>query len=178
MGLGERNGLAATEQVLAALAYRPESLGDRLPTVANLWQTVPNLRAITAIARYVSEATAVPLKVSDPIVGTGMNIQSTGTAFVAPHLFQPFDPEVVLGVRPQLMLTQLASHRLVTAYAAERGYRLTPQQADIALTWLKAYAFRRGSAVIPADAFISFLAGLCALDSAAHITGLSVAAGV
>lgn len=164
LGLGERNGLAATEQVLAALAYQPESCAARLPGVARLWHVPPDLRGVTAVAHLVSAATGIPLKVSDPIVGTGINTRSTGTAFVAPHLFQPFDPDAVLGVPPRIVLTQLASHRVVAAYAAERGYHLTPRQADAALTWVKAYAFRQGSAVVPEDAVVAFLAGLCALD--------------
>jgi 2-isopropylmalate synthase len=167
LGLGERNGLAATEQVLASLAYQPERLSERLPGVHDLWQSVPELRGVAAIARQVSAATGVPLKVTDPIVGSGINVRATGTAFVAPEHFQPFDPATVLSIPPSTLLTQLASHRLVVAYAAEIGYALTVKQADTALQWVKSYAYRHGTSIIPREVFSLFLEGL-------HAQGVSV----
>jgi 2-isopropylmalate synthase len=166
LGLGERNGLAATEQLLASLAYRPDTLPARLSGVRHLWKTVPDLRGIIPIARQVSETTRVPLKVTDPIVGSGINVRATGTAFVAPRHFQPFDPAEVLGVPPRTRLTQLASHRLVSAYAAELGYHLTPEQADAALQWVKSYAYRRGISVVSQEVFLLFLEGLYAASAA------------
>jgi 2-isopropylmalate synthase len=160
LGLGERNGLAATEQVLASLAYQPESLTERLPGVQDLWETVPDLRGLPTIARQVSAATGVPLKVTDPIVGTGINVRATGTAFVAPEHFQPFDPALVLGIPPKIRLTQLASHRLVGALAAELGHPLTVEQASTALQWVKSYTYQHGTSVIPREVFTVFLEGL------------------
>lgn len=160
LGLGERNGLAATEQILASLAYQPDRFNDRLPGVGKIWKTVPDLRGVTPIARHVSEVTGVPLKVTDPIVGTGINVRATGTAFVAPGHFQPFDPAVLLGVPPRMRLTQLASHRLVSAYATELGHTLTAEQANTALQWVKSYAYRQGTSVIPREVFSLFLEGL------------------
>jgi hypothetical protein len=46
----------------------------------------------------VSEYTGVDLKVTDPIVGTGVNSISTGTPFVDTKSFQPFDPKAVLDI--------------------------------------------------------------------------------
>ncbi|WP_260149013.1 hypothetical protein [Streptomyces sp. PanSC9] len=62
-----------------------------LETQADLWWTPPDLTRLPGIARMVSETSGVPLTVTTPIVGTGVGTISTGTPFVHPELFQPFD---------------------------------------------------------------------------------------
>ncbi|MCZ9337162.1 2-isopropylmalate synthase, partial [Streptomyces sp. TRM76130] len=72
---------------------------------AEPWWTAPDLTRLPAIARMVSEETEVPLSVTTPIVGTGVGTISTGTPFVHPQLFQPYDPTRVLGIQPKILLT-------------------------------------------------------------------------
>ena len=160
LGLGERNGLAPTEQLLFALGYQADTLEQRLPGVRDLWWTVPSTLGIVPLARQISEWAEVPLKSTDAVVGTGMNVRATGTAFIAPQFFRPFDPEQVLGVGPQVVLTQLASARIVTAVALELGYTLSPEQARAAVQWVKHRAFSRSTSVVPREEFEIFLAGM------------------
>jgi 2-isopropylmalate synthase len=164
LGLAERNGLGPTEQLLFALTYQPEKLPERLGVTEPLWFTPPDLRGLNPLAHTVSEYTGVPLKITDPIVGTSINTVSTGSAFVAPHLFQPFDAEEVLGVPPKVILTHLASARVITSVATELGYTLSEPQVNAAMRWVKSEAYKRGEAVLPKAEFASFLAGLTAIE--------------
>ncbi len=164
LGLGERNGLPPTEQMLFALGHEPEHLATRLGYENNFWLTPPDLKQIVPLARQVSQITGVPLKITDPIVGTSLNTISTGTPFIAPQLFQPFDPEAVLGVPRQVVLTQLASHRVITAAAEQLGYELNDEQINIAMGWVKSQAYKQESAIISPEKFAIFLEGLLALS--------------
>ncbi|MFD9378692.1 2-isopropylmalate synthase [Streptomyces sp. NPDC059999] len=168
LGIAERSGMVATEQLLFLLAQRPEMAGQ-LPAEDpsgesgggdGPWWTEPDLRRLPEIARMVSAATGVPLSVTTPIVGTGVGSISTGTPFVHPGLFQPFDPEALLGIEPRVVLTQLASARVVTAVAARLGYALDSAQARAAMGWVKAVAFRTGRAMVDETAFAAYLDGL------------------
>lgn len=160
LGLAERSGLAATEQLLFLLAHDPQRaarlLGDDTPA----WWTVPDLTALPRLARMVAAETGVPLSVTTPVVGTGVGTISTGTPFVHPRLFQPFDPEELLGIAPSVVLTQLASLRVVRAVAARLGHELDDQQARAALAWVKSRAYRTGRAVVEDAAFAAYLVGL------------------
>ncbi len=157
LGIAERAGMAATEQVLFLLARHGR---DLLGEEADLWWTAPDLTRLPPIARTVSEGTGVPLGVTAPIVGTGVGTISTGTPFVHPGLFQPYDPAEVLGVEPRVLLTHLASARVVTAVAARLGHRLDPDRTAAAMRWAKSRAFRTSTAVIDDTAFAAYLDGL------------------
>ena len=163
LGLAERTGLAATEQVLFALSHKTEALAKWLGFEQPLWRTAPDLKQLVPLAQQVSQITGVPLKVTDPIVGSGVNSISTGTPFTAPALFHPFNPQEVLGVPSQIVLTHLASLRVVSAVAEELGFELNRAQAAIALSWVKREAYQRNQAVVPRPEFASFLMGLTAL---------------
>ncbi|MFH9728567.1 hypothetical protein ACH4M4_37320 [Streptomyces sp. NPDC017254] len=102
----------------------------------------------------------VPLTVTTPIVGTGVGSISTGTPFVHPALFQPFDPEEVLDIPPRVVLTHLASARVVTAVATRLGHALDADRNRAAMTWVKERAYRTGRAVIDDTAFADYLDGL------------------
>ncbi|MEZ3177488.1 2-isopropylmalate synthase [Streptomyces pimonensis] len=157
LGIAERAGMVATEQLLFLLArHGQEFLGaDAAP-----WWTAPDLTRLPTIARLVAEETGVPLSVTTPIVGTGVGTISTGTPFVHPQLFQPYDPTQVLGIQPKVLLTQLASARVITAAADRLGHRLDREQTRAAMTWVKTRAFRTGRAVVDDDAFADYLDGL------------------
>lgn len=157
LGIAERAGMVATEQLLFLLTrHGQEFLGaDAAP-----WWTLPDLARLPGIARMVAEETGVPLSVTTPIVGTGVGTISTGTPFVHPQLFQPYDPVDVLGMEPRVLLTQLASARVVTAVAERLGHRLDREQTRAAMAWAKTRAFRTGQAVIDDAAFADYLDGL------------------
>ncbi|MFJ3671463.1 2-isopropylmalate synthase [Streptomyces sp. NPDC090106] len=160
LGIAERAGMVATEQLLLLLALHHREL---LRPEADLWWTAPDLTHVPGIAADVSRETGVPLTVTTPVVGTGVGTISTGTPFVHPQLFQPYDPAEVLGTRPQVLLTQLASARVVTAVAARLGHTLEREQTTAAMDWAKRRAFRTGQAVIDDDVFAAYLDGLASL---------------
>ncbi|MEU7025734.1 hypothetical protein AB0A60_03480 [Streptomyces sp. NPDC046275] len=157
LGIAERAGMTATEQLLFLLARHGDEL---LGAGATPWWTAPDLTRLPKIARRVSEETGVPLGVTTPIVGTGVGTISTGTPFVHPRLFQPYDPAEVLGIEPEVLLTQMASARVVTAVADRLGHRLDPEQTRAAMAWAKTRAFRTSTAVVDDTAFAAYLDGL------------------
>ncbi|MET8623826.1 2-isopropylmalate synthase [Kitasatospora sp. NPDC004669] len=160
LGIAERSGMVATEQLLFLLAHRPELAAQILGPGADAWWTAPDLPRLPGIARMVSEEIGVPLTVTTPIVGDGVGTISTGTPFVHPRLFQPFDPQELLGIAPSVVLTHLASTRVVTVVAARHGHHLDDAQAKAAMRWVKTRAYRTGRAVVPDDAFAAYLDGL------------------
>ena len=166
LGLAERCGLATTEQLLFALSYAPQRIVELLGCARDLWLTPPNLTCLNPIAQRVSEITGTPLKITDPVVGTSINTISTGTPFVSPDAFQPFDPETTLGVGRTIFLTQLASARVISAVGDDMGYSLTQNQIAAALRWVKTQAYHSGRAVLPRAEFRAFLDGLIASDVA------------
>ncbi|MEU0788338.1 2-isopropylmalate synthase [Streptomyces sp. NPDC006173] len=157
LGIAERSGMVATEQLLFLLARRTDELlgADAVP-----WWTAPDLTLLPGIAQMVAGETGVRLGVTTPIVGTGVGTISTGTPFVHPQLFQPFDPQEVLGITPNVVLTQLASARVVTAVATRLGHTLDPDQTRAAMNWVKNRAYRTGDAVVDDTVFTDYLDGL------------------
>ncbi|MFI7359344.1 2-isopropylmalate synthase [Streptomyces avidinii] len=157
LGIAERAGMVATEQLLFLLA---EHTADVLGADAAPWWTPPDLTRLPVVARRVADETGVPLSVTTPIVGPGVATISTGTPFVHPRLFQPFDPQQVLGIPPHVVLTHLASARVVTAVAARLGHTLDRDRTRAAMAWAKNRAYRTGRAVIDDIAFADYLDGL------------------
>ncbi|WP_123529320.1 2-isopropylmalate synthase [Streptomyces sp. 840.1] len=157
LGIAERAGMVATEQLLFLLARHADDLlgADAVP-----WWAPPDLTRLPDIARMVSEETGVPLSVTTPIVGTGVGSISTGTPFVHPELFQPYDPQEVLGVAPRVVLTHLASTRVVTSVATGLGHTLDREQTRAAMAWVKQRAYRTGQPVIDDTVFADYLDGL------------------
>ena len=150
LGLAERNGLLRTELLTVHLAYETEKIGDKLDIEGEgLFLSQPNLKMLKNIASKVSEFTGVSLKTTDPIVGTGVNSISTGTPFVDTNSFQPFDPEVVLGIPQTIYVTQLASRRVIKEVSQRMGYNLTEDQITDILPIVKAKAYKTGRSVYP-----------------------------
>ncbi|MGW2400194.1 2-isopropylmalate synthase [Kitasatospora sp. NPDC001664] len=160
LGLAERSGLPATEQLLLLLAHDPARAATLLGTDAPAWWTTPDLTALPRLARAVAEHTGHPLTVTMPVVGTGVGTISTGTPFVDPRLFQPYDHERVLGTAPHVVLTHLANARVVQAVATRLGHRLDEERARTAMAWAKARVYRTGRAVVEDEAFAAYLDGL------------------
>jgi 2-isopropylmalate synthase len=143
LGVAERSGMVATEQVLLLLGHRgAELLGGQ-----DLWHTAPDLTRLPLLARMVATETGLPLTVTTPIVGTGVGTISTGTPFARPEVFQPYDPALV-GIEPAVVLTHLASGRVLRAVAERAGLTLAADEVAEVLTWVKAEAYRRNEAVI------------------------------
>ncbi|GAA3990425.1 hypothetical protein GCM10022247_06460 [Allokutzneria multivorans] len=159
LGVAERSGMVATEQLLFLLAHRTADLVGE----DGLWSTAPDLTRLPPIARAVSAETGVPLSVTTPIVGTGVGTISTGTPFVRPKTFQPYDPQALLGITPTVVLTHLASARVVRAVAERLGVELDRDEVAAALRWVKSEVYRRNSAVISDEDFGQFLDGVRAV---------------
>ncbi|WP_232248277.1 2-isopropylmalate synthase [Streptacidiphilus rugosus] len=162
LGLAERSGMVATEQLLFLLAHDPGRTAGLTgcPEGGELWWRAPDLTRLPGIAAMVSEQTGVPLSVTTPVVGSGVGTISTGTPFVDPDLFQPYDPRSLLGIEPTVVLTQLASARVVAAVAARHGHRIDGAAAKDAMAWVKSQAFRTGRAVVDEHLFAAYLDGL------------------
>ena len=98
----------------------------------------------------------MPRRVTDPFVGTGVNSISTGTPFVAPAVFQPYDAEGLLGVPRTVELSHLASTRVVEEVARALGVELSREAAVALRDRVKAAAYASGTArVDPVDAMPS-----------------------
>jgi 2-isopropylmalate synthase len=173
LGLAERVGMVATEQLLFLLAHRSEAL---LGAGAQPWIVPPDLTRVPILARAVAHETGTPLPMTAPIVGPGVNSISTGTPFVRPELFRPFDPEALLGIQPTVVLTHLASARLVTAVAARLGWSLTREEARTAMTWVKARAFTTGDPVVDETTFAAYLGDAFGTTAAARPSRAAVLA--
>ncbi|MFF4324175.1 2-isopropylmalate synthase [Streptomyces sp. NPDC001568] len=157
LGIAERSGMVATEQLLFLLAYRPERTRELLGDARDAWWTAPDLTLLPDIARMVSAETGAPLGVTTPIVGDGVGTISTGTPFVHPRLFEPYDPRELLGIEPRVILTHLASGRVIRAVAARLGHHLDAEQTRAAATWVKSRAYERGQAVVDDADFADYL---------------------
>ncbi|WP_349956538.1 isopropylmalate/homocitrate/citramalate synthase [Rhizobium sp. ZPR3] len=157
LGLGERSGMPATEQLLFALGHQTEMLSSRLNVPSNIWSQPPNLKEIAPTARFVSQVVGRPLLTTDPIVGPGVNSISTGTPFVDTLLFQPYDPEATLGVSPKIHVTQLASKRVIEAALRVRGLSLDVEQVERLLSLVKKTAYERGVGILEEDDFLHLL---------------------
>ncbi len=157
LGVGERNGLASTEQMIFALGFDCETLSQKLGHAADFWLRQPDLAGIVPIARLVSECLDIPIRVTDAIVGTGVNSISTGTPFRDATAFRLFDPDKVLGMNAEVKLTHLASRNVIIAVAAERGLILEQPVVEAALQWVKSRAYQQGSAEVSKASFFEYL---------------------
>lgn len=150
LGIAERNGLLRTELLTLHLAYETEKIYEKLEIQGeNLFLSQPDLKKIKQIADKVSEYTGVKLKTTDPIVGTGVNSISTGTPFVDRKSFQPFDPNIVLGIPQKVHVTQLASRNVIKEVSLQMGYKLSEEQIKEILPIVKAKAYKTGRAIYP-----------------------------
>ena len=156
LGVAERSGLVATEQLLLLLAHR----GTELLGEGELWHTAPDLTWLPKLARRVSTETGLPLTVTTPIVGTGVGTISTGTPFARPSVFQPYDPAELLGIEPSVVLTHLASGRVLRAVAERVGLTLDRVEVADALNWVKTEAYRRNEAVIEDAELVRYVTAL------------------
>ncbi len=152
LGLGERSGLLATELFLFLMAYQTEHLNERFGIErTELFYKQPDLKKIYSTARLVSEITHVPLKVTDPIVGTGVNSISTGTPFINHVAFQPFDTGKVLGAEQVIYASHLANSRVLTAIATKLGLELSKLEIKNLLNFIKYNSYKQAKAIYSDD---------------------------
>jgi len=150
LGLAERNGLARTELLSFHLSYQAEQMIENIGIDGkNLFLSEPKLHMLSPITNKVSNYTGVPLKVTDPIVGTGVNSISTGTPFVDTASFQPFDTEKVLGIKKKVLVTQLASIRVIKEVSINMGYDLNETQIQKILSYVKSNAYKINRSIVP-----------------------------
>ena len=152
LGIAERNGLLRTELLTLLLGHEPEKLQEKLHLHGEeLFLSKLNLHLLKEIADKVSEYTHVPIKVTDPVVGTGINSISTGTPFVDTYSFQPFDPEEILGIPRTIHVTQMASKNVIKAKSTEMGYMLTDEQIAVIIKKVKSKAYSSNCSIINED---------------------------
>ncbi len=157
LGLAERTGMAATEQLLVALASDPEAIEERYGIQTPVWPVLPRLDDLVPLARDIAAWLDIPLKVTDPVVGTGVNSISTGTPFRDPLRFVPYDAMALLGVPRRIVVTQLASRRVIREAALEEGVSLLPAEVDLVTRRVKDLCYERSQAVVPAPEFAELL---------------------
>ncbi len=157
LGLGERAGLTATEQVLYWLAADPRQTQSITGSAQTLWSAALDLHHLPPLCRVTSERTGVPLNMSHPIVGPGVNSISTGTPFVDPDSFRPFDPEAVLGISGTVVLTALANLRVIHAVAERLGRKLSDEDARAALRWVKQTCYEQTAGTLDDAAFAAYI---------------------
>ena len=154
-GLGERAGLLATERLLATLGLADGREG-RAAIGHGLFDPPLDLTRIVPLAQTIGDWLDLAPRTCEPYVGSGVNTVATGTPFIDPPTFRPYDP-ARLGLPTLIALTHLASARLVTRVAAEMGLALDLQAARRAMAWVKAEAYRQGRAEVDRAAFLDFL---------------------
>lgn len=132
LGLGERAGLVPTEQLLFLLSNEKESLFERIgiKDVKALFTNEINLKSMVDIANEVSEILNIPIKSTDPIIGSGLTSISTGLPFENPSEFQPFDPTKILGRKQKVVITHLASKKVIDYVAKENGFLFSKSQLN------------------------------------------------
>lgn len=156
LGLGERNGLLRTELLTFLLANESEFLQKRIGIDGEkLFLSKPNLKMLPLIAKKVSKYTRVPLKITDPIVGTGVNSISTGTPFVDIHSFQAFDPFEALGIEQKIYVTHLASKRVIKEVSGRLGYFFEDNIIELILKIVKNRTYERGISIMEQDELIA-----------------------
>ncbi len=155
LGLAERNGLARTEVLTFLLNFEKEKIKERLGfDGSNLFLNDLDLKLLYPIAKRVSEFTGISLKVTDPIVGTGINTISTGTPFVDTQSFQPFDPEEVLGVEKKVFVTQLANKRIIIETANRFDIKIKEESFNNLLNELKHIAYSKNKSLFSDEEII------------------------
>jgi len=157
LGLGERNGLARTEELLVAIHLSQRGQHLQADAFHCDWPLALHTDLIRAIAHRVSDYTDVSIKITDAIVGGGVNSISTGTPFHNPNAFQPFDPVSLLGCPREVHLTQLSSIAIVRHVAELTGHDLTNDQAKEALVWVKTHCYDQNTAIVPTRVFNRYL---------------------
>jgi len=157
LGLGERSGLAATEQLLVGLAADPGACMERYGFHHPEWGGAAGLLDLVPLASDIARWLDLQLRVTDPVVGSGVNSISTGTPFQDPARFAPYDAEALLGVKSRILVTQLASRRVMREFASRRGVELAPTDAAEVTREVKSRCYGRNRAVLGEEEVMGLL---------------------
>jgi 2-isopropylmalate synthase len=145
LGLGERSGLAATEQLLVALGSDPGANEERYGIGRGCWPET-DLTSLRPLASDIARWLDIPFRVTDPVVGSGVNSISTGTPFQDPMLFAPYDAERLLAAPPQIVVTHLASRRVMREVAKREGLTASAETIAEATRLVKDHCYERNQA--------------------------------
>lgn len=139
LGLGERAGLIPTEQLLFLLSFERELLFERigLKNAEALFSRDTNLKGLVSIVKEISSMLNIPIKSTDPIIGSGLNSISTGLPFSKPLEFQPFNPEETLGLKQDVVITHMASKKVIDHVAKQHGFLFSVNQLNHLLDIIK-----------------------------------------
>jgi 2-isopropylmalate synthase len=139
LGLGERAGLVPTEQILFLLFHEQHLLFERLgiENPEKLFTQNIETKGIVTIAKHISKELDIPIKPIDPIIGSGLISISTGLPFTNPKQFQPFDPKEILGLEQEVIVTHMASKKVVSHVANKMGYEFDDFELEKILTIIK-----------------------------------------
>ena len=96
-----------------------------------------NLKMIVGLAKEIAEELNIPIKTIDPIIGSGLNSISTGLPFTNPKQFQPFDPKEVLGVEQEVVVTHMASKKVISHVAKQLGFEFNYDELSRILDIIK-----------------------------------------
>lgn len=156
LGLGERSGLISTEQILFLLLFDNDKLERRfgISNPEKLFSEAFNIKEIVPLAKEIAEHLNVPIKSTEPIIGSGLNSISTGLPFVKPLDFQPFDPEVVLGVKREVHITHLASKKVVDFIAKQNHYNFDSKQLEKILEIIKSRPYNHKKPILDKNEII------------------------
>jgi len=137
LGLGERAGIAATEELIVA--------------VHNLYGVEKyRLESLSELCRVVSKLSGMPIWPSKPIVGENVFVHTSGihqnAVLKDPLLYECFPPEMV-GQRRRFLLSKVSGRAAVRAKLKELGFEATDENVTN-LTWMvKEISSSRRSAI-------------------------------
>ena len=74
-----------------------------------------------------------------------------------PPLGGPFDPAEVLGIPSTVVLTPLANLRVIHAVAERLGFKLSDEDAQVALRWVKQTCYEQTAGTLDDAAFAAYI---------------------
>ena len=153
LGLGERAGLVPTEQLLFLLSMERNLLFERtgIKNAKALFSKEINLKGLVSIAKEVSDMLNIPIRSTDPIIGSGLTSISTGLPFGNPIEFQPFDPEKTLGLKQEVVITHLASKKVIDHVAKQNGFLFSTDQLKDLLGIIKNKPYNSKKPIVEKD---------------------------
>ncbi len=150
LGLGERTGNTALEEIVGALRL----LENRCHFF--------NLKQIKALCQKLAEKTQRPMPVNKPLLGDSIFIHESGIhvdgLIKAPQTYEFYPPEIVDGQRT-FIIGKHSGRTSVKYLAKSRGYQLSDEQAAAFLNMLRT-KMAESPAVNAETEFVCYLAQL------------------
>jgi homocitrate synthase NifV len=138
LGLGERAGNAAIEEVVMALKYQE---GIELPIVT---------QQLRAMAEYVAKASGKPIPPWKPIVGDSISSHEAGIhvdgMIKNPLNYEPFDPAEV-GMQRRLVIGKHSGTNQLRAKFQSLGIDLKKEEAQRLLSLIRAVAINKKGSI-------------------------------